>query len=77
METDILVLVHQLNGATSDIPGALMMRQIAQIRLFDFKVKYILGQKNAVTDTLSQKPPGPSDQRKKTKEEDIDNWVDT
>lgn len=76
IETDALVLVHQLNGAASDVPGALLMRWIAWIRLFDFDIKHIPGSKNAAADGLSRKPPGPSDLREKEEEEDIDDWVD-
>lgn len=76
VETDALVLVHQLNGAASDVPGALMMRWIAWIRLFDFEIKHVPGSKNPVADALSRKPPGPSDQTDKEREEDIDDWVD-
>ena len=76
VEIDALVLVHQLKGAASDVPGALIMRWIAWIRLFNFDVKHIPGVKNSVADALSRKPPGPSDQREKAVEEDIDDWVD-
>jgi hypothetical protein len=76
IETDALVLVHQLNGAASDIPRALMMRWITWIRLFDFEIKHIPGSKNVVADTLLRKPLGLTDQREKETEGDIDNWVD-
>ena len=76
VETDAMVLVHQLNGAASDVPGALLMRWIAWIQLFDFTIKHIPGSKNSVADGLSRKPAGPSDLREKETEEDIDDFVD-
>ncbi|KAK1825606.1 hypothetical protein QBC39DRAFT_404626 [Podospora conica] len=76
IETDALVLVHQLNGAVSEVPGALLMRWIAWIRNFDFTVKHIPGTKNAAADALSRKPPGPSDLEDKDKMQDVDDFVD-
>jgi hypothetical protein len=76
VETDALVLVHQLNGAARDLPGALMMRWITWIRMFDFEVKHVPGTKNPVADALSRKPPGPSDLLEKVTEEDIDDYID-
>ena len=76
IETDALVLKHQLNGAASDVPGALLMRWIAWILNFDFTVKHIPGSKNCVADALSRKPAGPSDLMEKDREQDIDDFVD-
>ena len=56
LETDALVLVHQLNGALDDIPGSLLLRWVTWIRSFDFEVKHISGTKNAVADALSRRP---------------------
>ncbi|KAK6218688.1 putative gag-pol poly protein [Colletotrichum tabaci] len=41
LETDAKTLVAQLNGAASDLPGALIIRWISWIRMFDFEVKHI------------------------------------
>ncbi len=41
LETNVNVLVAQLNRAATDYPRALITRQLTQIRLFDFEVQYI------------------------------------
>ena len=76
VETDAQVLIHQINGSASDIPGALLLRWIAWIRLFDFEIRHIPGSKNGAADGLSRKPAGPSDLSDKALEEDIDDWID-
>ncbi|EKD17314.1 gag-pol polyprotein [Drepanopeziza brunnea f. sp. 'multigermtubi' MB_m1] len=55
LETDAKVLVDQLNGSASDLPGALVTNWIAWMRLMDFEVKHILGTKNAAADGLSRR----------------------
>ena len=72
VETDAQVLIHQINGSASDIPGALLLRWLAWIRLFDFEIRHIPGTKNAAADSLSRKPAGPSDFHDKKTETDID-----
>jgi hypothetical protein len=76
IETDSLVLVHQLNGKADDIPGALVIRWISYILLFDFTVRHVKGIKNGVADGLSRKRAGPSDQLDREGEGDIEEWVD-
>ena len=76
VETDAQVLIHQINGSASDIPGALLLRWLAWIRLFDFEIRHIPGTKNAAADSLSRKPAGPSDFHDKKTEADIDDWID-
>lgn len=76
LETDALVLVHQLNGAADDVPGALVTRWLSYILLFDFTVRYVPGKKNSVADGLSRKPAGLSDLREKEEELDADDVVD-
>jgi len=53
LETDVSVLVAQLNRSATDLPGALVTRWIAYIRLFDFEVRYVPGTKHTAADGLS------------------------
>jgi hypothetical protein len=53
LETDANVLVAQLNRVATDLPGALVTRWIAWIRLFDFEVRHVKGSKHTATDGLS------------------------
>jgi len=77
IETDANVLVYQINGAADDLPGAVLMRWIAWIRLFDFTIRHVPGSKNVVADALSRRGPGPSDALDQETEENIDDFVDT
>src|SRR6266487_3883028 len=43
LELDANTLVAQLNRSASDLPGALVTGWIAWIRLFDFDVKHVPG----------------------------------
>jgi RNase H-like domain found in reverse transcriptase/Integrase zinc binding domain len=75
LETDAAVLVAQLNKAATDLPGALLTRWIAWMRLFDFEVKFIPGKKNTAADGLSRKKRTPSDDVDDACEVDIDDWI--
>jgi len=75
VELDAKTLVAQLNRTASDLPGALLTRWIAWIRLFDFEVRHVPGKKNVVADGLSRKPPGPSDILEE-EEQDIEDFID-
>jgi hypothetical protein len=77
LETDARVLVDQLNRSGTDLPGALVTRWLAWIRLFDFEVRHVPGTKHTAADGLSRKPPSPNDLKEAAEEEDIDDWVDT
>lgn len=76
LEVDAQVLVHQINGSATDVPGALVIRWLAWIRLFDFDIQHVPGKKHTVADGLSRKPEGPSDLADTTAEGDVDDWVD-
>ena len=75
LETDANVLVAQLNGAASDIPGALVMRWIAWIRLFDFEVKHVPRTKHTAADGLSRRARTASDDHDDEIEDDIDDFI--
>jgi hypothetical protein len=77
LETDANVLVAQLNGAASDLPGLLLMRWIAWIRLFDFDVKHVSGKKHTAADGLSRRLRTILEMEEEdSEEEDIEDFVD-
>lgn len=76
LETDAQVLVDQLNRSASDIPGALVLRWIAWMRLFDFEVRHVPGKKHTAADGLSRRPRTESDDIDDTREVNIDEWID-
>jgi hypothetical protein len=53
----------------------LVTRWIAYIRLFDFKVRHVLGKKNAAIDGLSRQPRTELDNINKVYKQDINNFV--
>ena len=75
LETDANVLVAQLNRAATDLPGALVTRWLAWIRLFDFEVKHIKGRKHTAADGLSRRPRAESDDDDGESESDIDEFI--
>lgn len=76
LETDSNVLVWQLKGSATDVPGALITRWLAVIRTYDFTVVHVKGSDNPVADALSRKPAGPSDDEDRRHEGDIEDWCD-
>lgn len=76
LETDAQVLVDQLNRSASDIPGALVLRWIAWMRLFDFEVRHVPGKRHTATDGLSRRPRTESDDLDDAQETDVDEWID-
>jgi ribonuclease HI len=67
LETDANTLVAQLNRAATDLPGALVTRWLAWIRLFDFEVRHVKGRKHTAADGLSRRPQSDLDS-----EDDLD-----
>ena len=61
LEINAKTLLYQLNLPTVDLPGALITRWIAWIRLFDFEVRHVAGKQHGGPDGLSRKPQVESD----------------
>ena len=77
LETDAKVLAAQLNMAASDLPGALLTRWLAWIRLFDFDVGHVAGIKHGAADALSRRPPTKDDIEREKHEIDIDDFIES
>jgi hypothetical protein len=56
-----------------DLPRALVIRWLAWIRLFNFKVQHVKGTKHLAVDGLSRRPPQPGDS---DEEEDVDDIIE-
>lgn len=76
VETDAMTLAAQLNRQATDLPGALVTQWLAWIRLFDFEVRHVAGNKNVVADSLSRRPPTEEDLAERERELDIDEWIE-
>ncbi len=55
VEIDAKTLIHQLNQPASELPGSVVNRWLAWIRLFDFELKHIAGAKHGGPDALLRK----------------------
>lgn len=77
LETDVNILVAQLNSAALNLLGFLLMRQIAYIKLFNFTVKYILGKKHTAADALSCQPRTSRDIKEEALEENVEDYINT
>ena len=61
VEIDAKTLVYQLNQPATDLPGSVVNRWLAWIRLFDFELKHVSGTKHGGPDSLSRRPRGVDD----------------
>jgi hypothetical protein len=57
VETDARTLVWLLNQPPNNLPNAMMTRWLSYIRLFEFEVRHIPGNKNGAADALSRRIP--------------------
>lgn len=76
LETDAKVLIAQLNDGFSALPGAVLTRWVAFIKMFDFELHHVPGKKHTAADGLSRKPEGPSDKLDDQWEGDIEDFID-
>ncbi len=60
LETNVNVLVAQLNRVATNYPRALIIRWLTQIRLFDFEVRHMPRKQYIVANVLSQRPRHPN-----------------
>ena len=74
IETDVQTLDWLLNQPSNDLPNAMMTRWLAYIRVFDFHVKHIPGNKNGAADALFRHGAGPADPPED--EDDADDYFD-
>jgi hypothetical protein len=57
VEIDAKTLVHQLNQPMTDLPGAVVGRWIAYIRMYSFDIQHVSGARHKGPDALSRRPP--------------------
>lgn len=75
VEIDAKTLIHQLNQPASDLPGSVVHRWLAWIRLFSFDIKHVLGVKHQGPDALSRRPRG-DDSEEEEDPEDLEAAMD-
>jgi len=56
VEIDAKTLIYQLNQPINDIPGAVVARWLAYIRLFSFDIVHVSGTQHREPDSLSRRP---------------------
>lgn len=75
VRTDSQTLVWLLNQPPNDLPNAMMTRWLSYIRLFDFDVTHIPGNKNNGADALSRRGKAPEDDDEED-ENEADDYFD-
>jgi hypothetical protein len=69
VETDGQTLVWLLNQPPNDLPNALLTPWLSYIRLFDFEVKRVRGEKNGGPDAISRRGRAPEDEEENDEED--------
>jgi hypothetical protein len=72
VETDAQTLVWLLNQPPNDLPNAMTTRWLTYIRLFDFDVRHVPGNKNGAADALSRRGAASTD----SDDDDVDDYFD-
>ena len=75
VEIDAKTLVPQLNQPASDLPGSVVNRWLAWIRLFDFGLRHVSGTKHRGPDSLSRCLRANEDSE--SEGEDVEDVMDT
>ncbi len=77
LETDVRVFIAQLNRSGADLFSILVIRWLAWIRLFNFKVRYVPGTKYIIIDGLSRRPRIKFDNTDEEYIENINDFITT
>ena len=70
VEIDAKTLIHQGNQPINDIPGAVVGRWLAYIRLFSFDIVHVPGTKRKSPDSPSQRPATEEEEEEREKNGD-------
>ena len=75
LETDVRVLLAQLNQSGTDLLGALVTQWIAWIQLFDFEVWHVPGRKHSTADGFYWRPSIATNLAEAEAKTNIDNFI--
>ena len=76
VEIDARTLVHQLNQPASDLPGSVVNRWRAWIRLFSFDIKHVAGKRHGGPDGLSRRGKDKGDSEDGEDENELEERID-
>jgi len=76
VEIDAMTLVHQLNQPASDLPGSVVNRWLAWIRMFSFEIKHVAGKRHRGPDGLSRRRRSVEDSDEEEGVEELEEEMD-